>query len=340
MTTVDTNDGGSHRRFFRRTGVAASLAAGVAGILSACQISVPGAPGGGSTSGGATPAPAAAGTAAAGSTTLGNAAPAQVAGGGKLEEVLKRGKLLVGTGSTNPPWHFEDEAGNLVGMDIEIAKIFSRGLFDKEDAMEFVKQKPDARIPNLQTDKVDVVIQFMTVTPLRAQNVEFTIPYYREAVNLLLPASSPYTGGRSMAGKKAKISILQNVTAEDMVHRGVPDAEVMQLDTQANAILALDSGRVDAAAVDDSTCRWLYAQNRDKYKVGDSSWDPNSYSAAVRPGDARWLNWLNTALHESMLGLDWPFYAAAFKKYFGVDLERAPSGFPVEFGARGTQKIA
>lgn len=263
-----------------------------------------------------------------------------MAGGGKLEEVLKRGKLLVGTGSTNPPWHFEDEAGNLVGMDTEIAKIFSRGLFDKEDAMEFVKQKPDARIPNLQTDKVDVVIQFMTVTPLRAQNVEFTIPYYREAVNLLLPASSPYTGARSMAGKKTKISILQNVTAEDMVHRGVPNGEVMQLDTQANAILALDSGRVDAAAVNDSTCRWPYAQNRDKYKVGDSSWDPNSYSAAVRPGDARWLNWLNTALHESMLGLDWPFYAAAFKKYFGVDLERAPSGFPVEFGARGAQKTA
>ena len=33
---------------------------------------------------------------------------------GKLEEVLARGHLIVGTGSTNAPWHFKDESGNLV----------------------------------------------------------------------------------------------------------------------------------------------------------------------------------------------------------------------------------
>jgi polar amino acid transport system substrate-binding protein len=243
----------------------------------------------------------------------------------------------VGTGSTNPPWHFEDEKGALVGMDIEIAKMFSKGLFDKTDAIDFVKQQADARIPNLQTDKVDVVIQFMTVTPLRAQNVEFTIPYYREAVNLLLPANSPYNGAKDMAGKTVKVSILQNVTAEAMVHRGVPGAQVTQLDSQASCILALDAGRVEAAAVDDSTCRWLFAQNPTKYKVGNQAWDSQTYSAAVRPGDPRWLNWLNTALHEAMVGLDWPTYAAAFKTYFGANLEEPPSGFPVEFGVRGTR---
>jgi len=31
----------------------------------------------------------------------------------KLNEVLKRGTVIVGTGSTNPPWHFEDEKGSL-----------------------------------------------------------------------------------------------------------------------------------------------------------------------------------------------------------------------------------
>src|SRR3546814_6561929 len=32
----------------------------------------------------------------------------------KLQEVLARGVLRVGTGSTNPPWHFEDDTGKLV----------------------------------------------------------------------------------------------------------------------------------------------------------------------------------------------------------------------------------
>ena len=46
-------------------------------------------------------------------------AHAQAATSSKLQEVLKRGKLIVGTGTTNPPWHFEDDSGNKVGMDID-----------------------------------------------------------------------------------------------------------------------------------------------------------------------------------------------------------------------------
>jgi polar amino acid transport system substrate-binding protein len=103
----------------------------------------------------------------------------------KLQEVLDRGKLMVGTGSTNAPWHFQDEDGNLVGFDIDMAKLVAKGLFDDPEAVEFVIQSSDARIPNLATDKVDITCQFMTVTPGRAQQVEFTIPYYREGLGLL-----------------------------------------------------------------------------------------------------------------------------------------------------------
>jgi polar amino acid transport system substrate-binding protein len=66
----------------------------------------------------------------------------------KLYEVLKRGKLIVGTGSTNPPWHFEDRSGKLVGMDIDLARLISKSLFDSYDKVEFVIQGSDARIPS------------------------------------------------------------------------------------------------------------------------------------------------------------------------------------------------
>ena len=104
----------------------------------------------------------------------------------KLADVLARGKLIVGTGSTNPPWHFRDEAGNLAGFDVDVAKIVAKGLFDDPEKIEFVTQASDARIPNVVTDKVDITCQFMTVTAARAQLVNFTIPYYREGVGLLL----------------------------------------------------------------------------------------------------------------------------------------------------------
>ena len=251
----------------------------------------------------------------------------------RLYEVLKRGKVVVGTGSSNPPWHFEDESGNLQGMDIEMAKILARGLFDKDDAIEFVRQKADARIPNLQGDKVDVVIQFMTVTAQRAQLVEFRIPYYREGTNVLLPKDSKYTGAPDLAaaGDAVTVAILQNVYADDIVHRVMPKAKVLQLDSVANSVLALDSGRADATAIDDSTMRWMVAQEPDKYKSGTTGWYPQTYSAGVKPGDQIWLNFVNQAFHEAMTGVQWDAYTAAFQKYFAVNLPAPVTGFPTEY---------
>ena len=69
-------------------------------------------------------------------------AAAQSAPDSLLRTVLDRGHLIVGTGSTNAPWHFEDEQGKLVGMDIAMAQILAKGLFDDETKIEFVHAGP------------------------------------------------------------------------------------------------------------------------------------------------------------------------------------------------------
>ena len=60
-----------------------------------------------------------------------------------------------------------------------MAQILARGLFDDAAKVEFVKQDPAARIPNITTGKVDIVIQFMTVSPARAQLVDLLAPVLR-----------------------------------------------------------------------------------------------------------------------------------------------------------------
>jgi polar amino acid transport system substrate-binding protein len=210
----------------------------------------------------------------------------------------------------------------------------AKGLFDNPDSIEFVRQAADARIPNLQTNKVDIVFQFMTVNAQRAQLVDFSIPYYREGVGTLLAADSPYNGALDLAeaGSEVTVSILQNVYAEEFIHSVMPEAQVLQFDSQANVIQALDSGRVTAAAVDDSTVRWLVTQEPEKYKAGNYAWSPQTYAAAMRPGDPIFLNFVNVVLREGMVGVEFAFYADAFRRFFGVELAPPPIGFPVEYG--------
>ena len=97
---------------------------------------------------------------------------------------------------------------------------------------------------------------------------------------------------------------------------------------------AADSGRVDGAVVDQSTVRWFGSRQPGKYKDTGYGWYPQTYAAAIKPGDSIWLNFLNTALHEAMTGVDFQVFAAAFKTYFGQDLPTPTIGFPMEFAAK------
>src|SRR5258708_40326337 len=179
--------------------------------------------------------------AAGGAMALGaQQAAGQAAPESLLRTVLARGKLIVGTGSTNPPWHFEDDKGQLTGMDIAMARILSKGLFDDVGKVEFVKQDPAARIPNITTGKVDVVIQFMTVSPARAQLVAFSRPYYVEGAALMTSPKSKWQKYADLksAGKQVRASVLQNVDADILTHNALPEAQVLQLDSQANVMQA------------------------------------------------------------------------------------------------------
>ena len=119
-----------------------------------------------------------------------------------LSKIQDRGKLVVGTGSTNPPWHFEDENGDLIGSISKWRRSLPAGSLDltrirswpanRSRRIEFVVHEVRRPDSGSSGRKVDVNFQFMTVTAGRALQAEFTIPYYREGVTILLPADSEF----------------------------------------------------------------------------------------------------------------------------------------------------
>ena len=118
-----------------------------------------------------------------------------------------------------------------------MARILAKGLFDDESKVEFVLQDPAARIPNMATGKVEITIQFMTVSPIRAQQVAFTRPYYIEGMALLTSpaARSEKFDALEAGGATTKVSILQTSTPRASVHKVLPEAQVLQLDAGAGA---------------------------------------------------------------------------------------------------------
>lgn len=154
--------------------------------------------------------------------------------------------------------------GQLQGFDIDIARIIAKGLFNDPDKVQFVQQSSDARIPNLLTDKVDLTCQAMTVTAQRAQQVAFTIPYYREggavaAGEWQVQATGRHERGRLVATRGGIAKRVCRATGTS----GAAQSDRIAVRQRRPDVSGAKFRRADAVATDQSSARWLMVQTPD-----------------------------------------------------------------------------
>ena len=104
-------------------------------------------------------------------------------------------------------------------------------------------------------------------------------------------------------GADTKVSILQNVDAETVVHKVLPQAQVMQIDTQANVIQALEAEprrRGRGRSLDGAVAG--QAQAGQVRRLPARAGTRMLYGAALRQGDLDWLHFVNTTFNVAMFG--------------------------------------
>src|SRR5262249_60986221 len=74
----------------------------------------------------------------------------------RMAVVLERGKLIVVTLTAVPPFAFTDEKGQLVGFDIDIARLGATGLFQDPNKGEFVRGTAQGRWPAIESGRADL----------------------------------------------------------------------------------------------------------------------------------------------------------------------------------------
>ena len=94
----------------------------------------------------------------------------------RLEDIRKAGVLRVASFDSNPPFGFVDaKSKQIEGLDVDYAKALADKLGVR---LQVLPTNPANRIPLLTANKVDLVLANFTITPERAQQVDFSIPYF------------------------------------------------------------------------------------------------------------------------------------------------------------------
>src|SRR6185437_14911298 len=117
----------------------------------------------------------------------GTAAPFNEARADAFEDILKKGVVRIATPLDVPPFGSQNEKREPEGFDIELAGMVAKALGVK---LELQQVTGANRIPFLLTDKVDMVISVMGLTPERAKQIMFTSPYADTQLAVFGPKSA------------------------------------------------------------------------------------------------------------------------------------------------------
>lgn len=143
----------------------------------------------------------------------------------RLADIKAAGVVKVATFDANPPFGSIDaKTHEIVGYDVDFAKALAKSLGVK---LELVATNPANRIPLLQSGKADIIVADITITPERAQVIDFSTPYFVTGQQFLVPAKSP---DKLDDYSRARIGAVKGTTGEQALHQRFPQSRVLSYD--------------------------------------------------------------------------------------------------------------
>lgn len=235
-----------------------------------------------------------------------------------LDEIKESGTINIGVFSDKNPFGYVDENGEYQGYDVYFANRIGEDLGVK---INYVSTEAANRIEYLQTGKADIILANFTVTPQRAEEVDFALPYMNVALGVVSPDSRVIESLDSWNAED-QIIVISGTTAETYLIENYPDIPLQKYDSYATAKNALENGN-GVAWVNDNTEVIAFALQNDGYTVGiPSLGSQDSIAPAVSKGNNTLLDWLN----EEIISLgEEQFFHAAYKATladtYGLDYE-------------------
>lgn len=216
-------------------------------------------------------------------------------------KIKEKGEFVVGLDDNYPPAGFRDQAGELVGFDIDLAKEAAKRLGVKA---VFKPVQWDGVLLNLKSGDIDLIWNALGITPKRQAEIGFTDSYMADRNIIVVKSGSSIKSKADLAGKT--IGLQLGSTAEPAVTNDQISSklkEIRKFESPTVALMDLEAGRIDAVVTNEMNARYLITTEKtaDKYYIlteqeGDFGKEP--FGVGVRKEDKTFLVELNRVINE------------------------------------------
>ena len=157
---------------------------------------------------------------------------------------IEEGKLIMATNAFFQPYEYH-EGDNIVGIDPEIAKA--------------VADKLGSIIAGVQAGKYDIGCAGMTVTEDRLKSVNFSTPYATGVQSVIVVEGSEITDVDKLLAGTYKVGVQTGTTGDIYMTDDIGEDRVERFAKGNDAIIALQSGKIDAVVIDNEPAKAFVA---------------------------------------------------------------------------------
>lgn len=231
-----------------------------------------------------------------------------------VKEIKDKGTITIGMLVDFPPFGITNAEGKPDGYDADVAALLAKHMGVK---LNIVPVTGPNRIPYLLTNKVDLLVASLGITPERAKQVQFSDPYAAIEIGLLAPQGTAIKAPEDLAGKR--VGVARASTQDQSLTAVAPkDARVMRFDDDASAVQAMLSGQVDALGISNVVAQQIKKMAPSANYEMKFVLRSQVQGIAMRQGQDEMLKWVNdflatvkkngelNAIHQKWLGTDLP----------------------------------
>ncbi|MCE9637216.1 MAG: transporter substrate-binding domain-containing protein [Planctomycetes bacterium] len=193
--------------------------------------------------------------------------------------------LVVGTEAAYPPFESVEPNGDIVGLDVDLVRALGERLGRPVTVrnMQF-----DALIPELQAGRIDIVASGMSRLPERALKVDFSRPYARIIMSILLSTTraADVKSAADLDKPGVVIAVQRGTSGEVKAKAAFSKAEIRPFDNQVDASKEVAAGRAHAFVYDMVSVRKLAEKEPDKLRVLGETLGSEEYCMAFAKGSA------------------------------------------------------
>lgn len=213
------------------------------------------------------------------------------------EEGFKVERLVVGLDDSFAPMGFRDDAGEIVGFDVDLAKEVGVRL-DCEVVFQPIDW--DSKEMELESGNIDCIWNGFTITPERSAAMEMSRPYIANAQVIMIDPATGITSKADLAGKEIGVqkgsSALEAVNNDEL--KGMVSA-VSEYPQNVDAYNDLKLGRIAAVVSDKILARYyLETEAYEGLTLLDEALAAEEYGIGFKKGNTQLRDAVQGALDE------------------------------------------